>query len=163
MKIKDNSVVLDAINLIPEAEITVGVDTYAEAYEKIKDRLIKFEAPRNGLISKQAGILTIANSFYGIDYADISFYFTPEDYVLQSVVIQPNWQALKDINIDPDIVKLIKSACEYELEQEFEAESNMYAARTFKSKDLIISAMLSGLEHGDENYHLTIVKELERF
>ena len=163
MKIKDNSVVLDAINLIPEAEITVGVDTYAEAYEKMKDRLIKFEAPRNGLLSKQAGILTIANSFYGIDYADISFYFTPEDYVLQSVVIQPNWQALKDINIDPDIVKLIKSACEYELEQEFEAESNMYAARTFKSNDLIISAILSGLEHGEENYHLIIVKELEKF
>lgn len=163
MKISENSVIIDAINLLPEAEITIGKDTYEEAYEKIKDRLIKFEAPRNGLMSKQAGILTISDNFYGIDYADISFYFTPEDYLLQSVVVQPNWHALKEINIEKDIVKLIKSACEYELEHEFEAESNMYAARTFKSKDLIISAILSGLEHGDENYHLVIVKELESF
>lgn len=176
MRIEKNSVIFDAINLLPEIEITVRKDTYETAYDKLKDRLIKFEAPRNGVFSKRAGILTVTDNFYGIDYADISLYFTPEEYLLQSVVVQPNWHALKEINIDDDIVKLIRDACEYELNNLFERESNIYTYtnREYKSNDLIISTILSfdPIKDAnyrnyrtivDSNYHIVITKELERF
>lgn len=158
MKIKENTIIFETSRAISNIEITIGVDTYETAYEKLKDLLVGFIAPHKTLTTKHTGVLIIADNFYGIDYADILLYFNNND-ILQSVVVQPHWSFMAEFNIEPDLYLVVKNKCDKSLNENFKLDSDSSTVKIYLSDKLVISTVESILTDNSKNFCVNITKD----
>lgn len=153
MKIRDNKLIFEVDK--EEFELEIDLTPYSKAYSIFANKTVAFTAPNK----KGEARITINDSFYGIDYADVTLTFV--NCTLKSVTVTPIISAMKEID-DNYTIHDIKSKCESILSTEFKKVSDMYSITVFEAGDLIINSVLTG--HVDEDkYYLITSKDNKEY
>ena len=153
MKICDNKIIFEVNN--EEFELEIDLTPYSKAYSIFANKIIAFIAPNK----RGEARITINDSFYGIDYADVTLTFV--NCTLKSVTVTPIISAMKEID-DRCTMHDIKTKCESILSAEFKKVSDLYTITVFEAGDLVINSVLSG--HADEDkYYLITSKDNKEY